>query len=146
MTDSDDEDDPPTSGNAAGQTLNVPQGPPPDTSQSPGQEPVAASATPSNHGNQTAIAGPTSASAPREAHVVSETKEASDHIGRLEDRVKEDPRGDMDAWLALIAEHRRLNQVDALRDVYERFVKVFPQAVCLPLPCRLFDCHADPVC
>jgi cleavage stimulation factor subunit 3 len=47
----------------------------------------------------------------------------------LEARVKEDPRGDMDAWLNLVADHRRRNNLDALRGVYNRFVDVFPQAV-----------------
>ncbi|KAL2072103.1 hypothetical protein VTL71DRAFT_11446 [Oculimacula yallundae] len=51
-----------------------------------------------------------------------------DRIGILEDRIKEDPRGDMDAWLSLISEHRKRNKLDDARAVYERFFKVFPQA------------------
>ncbi|KAF4126057.1 cleavage stimulation factor subunit 3 [Geosmithia morbida] len=47
----------------------------------------------------------------------------------LEARIKEDPRGDMDAWLGLMADHRRRSSVDALRSVYNRFLEVFPQAV-----------------
>lgn len=58
-----------------------------------------------------------------------QTRDPNDTIGILEDRVKEDPRGDMDAWLSLIAEHRRNDQLDELRGVYDRFVQVFPQAV-----------------
>lgn len=54
---------------------------------------------------------------------------ASDLAASLEERVKEDPRGEMDAWLGLIAEYRRLNQLDALRQVYDRFIQHFPQAV-----------------
>ncbi|KAK1845208.1 cfia complex component [Colletotrichum chrysophilum] len=57
-----------------------------------------------------------------------QTRDPNDTIGILEDRVKEDPRGDMDAWLSLIAEHRRNDQLDELRGVYDRFVQVFPQA------------------
>ncbi|PYI34157.1 mRNA 3'-end-processing protein rna14 [Aspergillus indologenus CBS 114.80] len=49
-----------------------------------------------------------------------------DRIGILEDRIKEDPRGDMPAWLELINEHRSRNRIDNARDVYERFLKVFP--------------------
>merc|ERR1712225_200712 len=51
-----------------------------------------------------------------------------DRIGILEDRIKEDPRGDMQAWMALIDEHRKRNKLDDARAVYERFLKVFPQA------------------
>jgi cleavage stimulation factor subunit 3 len=54
-----------------------------------------------------------------------------DRIGILEDRIKEDPRGDLDAWRSLISEHRKRNKFDDARAVYERFFKVFPQAVCL---------------
>lgn len=52
-----------------------------------------------------------------------------DTTGILEDRIKEDPRGDMDAWLCLIAEHRKRNKLEDARAVYERFLKLFPQAV-----------------
>ena len=59
-----------------------------------------------------------------------------DRVGILEDRIAEDPKGDVDAWLNLINEHRRRNKVDDARAVYERFFKIFPSAVrilCLPL-------------
>lgn len=52
-----------------------------------------------------------------------------DRIGILEDRIKQDPRGDMDAWISLISEHRKRNKLDDARNVYERFFKVFPAAV-----------------
>lgn len=54
----------------------------------------------------------------------------NDRTGILEDRIKEDTRGDIDAWFALIKEHRNRNKLDEARAVYERFFKVFPQAVC----------------
>jgi cleavage stimulation factor subunit 3 len=53
-----------------------------------------------------------------------------DRVGILEDRIKEDPRGDIPAWLELISEHRSRNRIDSAREVYERFFKVFPWAVC----------------
>jgi cleavage stimulation factor subunit 3 len=56
-----------------------------------------------------------------------------DPVALLEARIKEDPRGDMDAWLNLIADHRRRNKLDEVRSVYNRFVEVFPQAVGLLL-------------
>lgn len=52
-----------------------------------------------------------------------------DRVGILQDRVDEDPRGDIPAWLELIAEHRGRNRLDSAREVYERFLKVFPMAV-----------------
>ncbi|PQE09541.1 hypothetical protein CJF30_00010637 [Rutstroemia sp. NJR-2017a BBW] len=51
-----------------------------------------------------------------------------DKTGILEDRIKEDPRGDIEAWLSLISEHRKRNKLDDARAVYERFLKVFPHA------------------
>jgi cleavage stimulation factor subunit 3 len=56
-----------------------------------------------------------------------------DTTGIIEDRIKEDPRGDLDAWLSLIKEHRNRNKLDDARAVYERFFKVFPQAVSLTI-------------
>ncbi|KAK6081648.1 cfia complex component [Seiridium cupressi] len=52
----------------------------------------------------------------------------ADTISILEDRVKNDPRGDMDAWLALIEETRRRNVVQDSRSVYERFLQNYPQS------------------
>ena len=52
-----------------------------------------------------------------------------DYVANLEDRVKEDPRGAVNAWIDLIREHRSQNRIDDARDVYERFFKTFPQAV-----------------
>ncbi|PHH72719.1 hypothetical protein CDD80_4300 [Ophiocordyceps camponoti-rufipedis] len=51
-----------------------------------------------------------------------------DAVTLLEARIKDDQRGDMDAWLSLIAEHKRRNRLEELRDVYRRFLQVFPQA------------------
>jgi len=52
-----------------------------------------------------------------------------DKIGILEDRIKEDPRGDLEAWLTLIDEHKKRAKIDDARSVYERFLAVFPSAV-----------------
>ncbi len=52
-----------------------------------------------------------------------------DRVGILEDRIAEDPRGDIEAWLSLIEEHRRRHKHDDARAVFERFFKVFPTAV-----------------
>lgn len=54
-----------------------------------------------------------------------------DRVGILQDRIDEDPRGDVPAWLELIAEHRGRNRLDSAREVYENFLKLFPMAVSL---------------
>jgi cleavage stimulation factor subunit 3 len=64
---------------------------------------------------------------------VAKARLPHDKTGILEDRIAEDPRGDIDAWTSLIAEHRRRNKNDDARAAYERFLKVFPQAVSLQL-------------
>ncbi|KAI9799008.1 MAG: hypothetical protein M1825_004904 [Sarcosagium campestre] len=51
-----------------------------------------------------------------------------DRVGILEDRIKEDPRGDTDAWLNLLDEHRKRHKLDEARSTYERMLKVFPMA------------------
>lgn len=56
-----------------------------------------------------------------------------DKIGILEDRIKDDTRGDLDAWLSLIDEHKKRGKLDDARSVYERFLAVFPSAVCFAL-------------
>ena len=59
----------------------------------------------------------------------SRTRLPHDRVGILEDRIEADPRGDMEAWLELISEHRSRNKIESARQVYERFFKVFPAAV-----------------
>ncbi|KAH7322862.1 hypothetical protein B0I35DRAFT_426617 [Stachybotrys elegans] len=51
-----------------------------------------------------------------------------DPVALLEARIKQDPRGDMDAWLNLMADHQRRGRPDELRATYSRFLEVFPQA------------------
>jgi cleavage stimulation factor subunit 3 len=57
------------------------------------------------------------------------TRLPQDRVGILEDRIADDPRGDIDAWLNLINEFRNRNKLDDARAVYERFFKIFPSAV-----------------
>lgn len=52
-----------------------------------------------------------------------------DQVAFFEARINEDPRGDMDAWLALIANYKQRGSLDELRKIYGRFLEVFPQAV-----------------
>lgn len=55
---------------------------------------------------------------------------AHDRVGQLEDRIKDDPKADTDAWMSLIAHYKEKDQPDNARKVYERFLAVFPSAVC----------------
>ncbi|KAH6670972.1 mRNA 3'-end-processing protein RNA14 [Plectosphaerella plurivora] len=73
-------------------------------------------------------AGNAAHAAPTAAATAPTAAPASDLAASLESRVQEDPRGEMDSWLGLMAEYRRLNQLDALRQVYERFIQHFPQS------------------
>lgn len=56
-----------------------------------------------------------------------------DIVGQLEDRISEDPRGDVEAWLALINEHQKKGKFDEAREAYERFLQIWPSAVSCPL-------------
>lgn len=60
-----------------------------------------------------------------------------DKVGQLEDRIKDDPKGDTAAWLALIDHYYTKGQYDYTRDVYKRFLGVFPSAVSPPLSSQL---------
>ena len=68
---------------------------------------------------------------PSPSSAVPKARLPHDKIGLLEDRIKEDERGDLDAWLTLIDEHKRRGKLDEARKVYERFFGIFPSAVCL---------------
>ena len=97
-------------------------------STNPSEKPVAASKLSniqtirSPHEEKETTSTPLSASLPR-------ARLPHDKVGLLEDRIKEDPRGDVDAWTSLITEHRRRGKLDDARKVYERFFVVFPSAV-----------------
>jgi cleavage stimulation factor subunit 3 len=54
---------------------------------------------------------------------------AHDVVGILEDRIKDDPRGDTDAYLELIDEFKTRNKQEEVRRVYEDYIKIFPFAV-----------------
>ena len=64
------------------------------------------------------------------ASAVPKGRLAHDVVGILEDRIKEDPRGDVLAWLELIDELKRRNKQEEVRRLYDRYFEVFPLAVC----------------
>lgn len=75
---------------------------------------------------------------------------AHDVVGMLEDRVKDDPRGDTAAWLELIEEYKSRNKDDLVRKTYERYLEIFPLAVrdlrCILLRCTNFVIGRTVVC
>lgn len=75
--------------------------------------------------------GPVATPATSDVATVNATRARlpTDIVGVLEERIKHDPRGDIDAWLMLIDEHKRRYKIEDTRVVYERFLEVFPQAV-----------------
>lgn len=107
--------------------------PPPDTSASVPQAEEAPSNVPStsqaNSAPAASVVVPTESSGVVAPQFDAGAAAPYDVITTLEDRIKQEPRAAMDAWLDLIAELRQRNDIDALRDVYERFLAVFPQAV-----------------
>ncbi|KAG8674398.1 mRNA 3'-end-processing protein rna14 [Fusarium poae] len=112
--DDEDEDEEKQPANAAPQTDAVP------TQNQPGP-----STTPDEH----VPAAPTHAPVPPAVPSnVTPVLAGLDPVALLEFRVKEDPRGDMDAWQELIAAHRDSGTLDQARSTYNRFVEIFPQA------------------
>jgi cleavage stimulation factor subunit 3 len=103
---------------------SVPSGgtPVPDsTKKAPPSHLNAASAS-----HTTAPASPVSASMPK-------ARLPQDKVGQYEDRIADDPRGDIEAWQGLIDEHRKRHKHEEARAVFERFLEVFPQAVSVSL-------------
>lgn len=65
--------------------------------------------------------------------VLPKSRLAHDVVGILEDRIKDDPRGDTTAWLDLIEEYKSRNKDELVRETYQRYLEVFPLAVCSPM-------------
>ena len=64
------------------------------------------------------------------ASTASKGRLAHDIIGILQDRIQEDPRGDVDAWLQLVEEFKSRNKDDDVRKTYDELLKLFPLYVC----------------
>ncbi|KAM5355684.1 hypothetical protein ACJ41O_002330 [Fusarium nematophilum] len=78
--------------------------------------------------NELNIPAPVAVPTPAASSNVTPALAGLDPVALLEARVKQDPRGDMDAWLNLIADHRRSSRLDQARSTYNRFLEIFPQA------------------
>ncbi len=85
-------------------------------------------------------AAPSTTQASTTATTLPKARLPHDTLGILEERIKEDPRGDIEAWLSLIGEYRKRSKLDEARSVYERFFAVFPAAVYFPFPILVNDC------
>jgi cleavage stimulation factor subunit 3 len=83
------------------------------------------------------FSAPTSTPRPRVNGAVAaglpKSRLAHDVVGILEDRIKDDPRGDIDAYLELIDEFKSRNKQEDVRRVFEEYLKVFPFAVRVPV-------------
>nr|KAH7627792.1 hypothetical protein B0T09DRAFT_268005 [Sordaria sp. MPI-SDFR-AT-0083] len=97
----------------AGATSNAPLVP----QQAPPQPSAATAAVPA------APSPPAPAAAPAPV-----TQAAPDRVAFYEDQIRDDSRGAMNAWLELMKEMRSRSDIDGARQVYERFLAIFPQA------------------
>jgi cleavage stimulation factor subunit 3 len=77
----------------------------------------------------TATARPSTAPITPAPSSLTKQRLPQDRIGIFEDRIADDPRGDIEAWLSLIEEHRRRHKFDDARAVYDRFFNTFPSFV-----------------
>lgn len=82
-------------------------------------------------------AAPTPLPESNDAAVPSQTAQSAtfaqrlphDRVGLLEDRMKDDPKADIDAWISLLSHYKEKDQPDNVRKVYEKFLAVFPTSV-----------------
>ncbi|KAI8598488.1 hypothetical protein EDD21DRAFT_382295, partial [Dissophora ornata] len=82
--------------------------------------------TPQQHGYGSSNGADTSSSSSSDPNRKPELPDG------LEQRIADDPY-DADAWLTLLNEAERESEVAKVRDVYERFLKVYPTSVSCPL-------------
>ncbi|KAI1771469.1 hypothetical protein F4818DRAFT_204595 [Hypoxylon cercidicola] len=131
---SDDEDDTPVPVPVPAQTPDTLKPTPSEAQPRPfSRSPLHHTALPqetSNYAPPQASNGPATAPATSDTATATaaRTRLPTDIVGLYEDRIKKDPRGDLDAWLALIDEHKRRYKTEDTRAVYERFLEVFPRA------------------
>jgi cleavage stimulation factor subunit 3 len=76
----------------------------------------------------------------------SAARDPNDTVGILEDRIQEDPRGDVEAWIALLHEHQSHDRFDHVRNVYTRFFQYFPTAVSRSFLLKVADNNRSPSC
>lgn len=86
--------------------------------------------------NTNAVAAPEIAATPVQNGIASIPPTANvfkrlphDKVGQLEDRISDEPRADPEAWFSLIAHYKEKDQLDNVRQTYDRFLEVYPTAV-----------------
>ncbi|KAI0554791.1 hypothetical protein F4679DRAFT_524924 [Xylaria curta] len=124
---SDDEDDAPTP------PSNPPKLAPTNTqtsayTHSPLQQTTPAQETSILHRNQANNGALSGTDHPTVGGTNTKSRLPTDVVGMLEDRIKEDPKGDVEAWFALLEEQKRRHKIEDTRSTYERFLEIFPQA------------------
>jgi cleavage stimulation factor subunit 3 len=71
-------------------------------------------------------------------HPPTASSKAAEKIEKVEQRIRDD-QYDLDAWTILINEIQNNGNIDAIRDVYERVLKVFPTSVGFLVECGHFS-------
>ena len=61
--------------------------------------------------------------------IIAKARLPYDIIGQFTDRIEEDPKGDVDAWLGLIGHYRSKGRIDEARKTYSQFFEIFPTSV-----------------
>lgn len=108
----------PSVGEKTESTLSIPTTPQPQAQTVP-----AKSVSPSGGVTQTSSVAVSTKTSTRRKRL------PQDVVGQFEDRIEDDPKGDIDAWMGLIDEYQKKGKIDDARSVYERFFIVFPSAV-----------------
>ncbi|KAI0448638.1 hypothetical protein F5B21DRAFT_98318 [Xylaria acuta] len=124
---SDDEDDAPTP--PSNHPKHTPTSVQPSTyTRSPLQQTTPAQEPTTLHPGQASNGTVSGTDHPAVGGTNTKSRLPTDVVGMLEDRIKEDPKGDVEAWFALIDEQKRRHKIEDTRSTYERFLEVFPQA------------------
>lgn len=66
---------------------------------------------------------------PPNAPLLESARLPHDKVGRLEDRIKDDPKAATDAWRELLDYYKEKDQQENIRKTYERYLETFPTSV-----------------
>lgn len=89
------------------------------------------STTPTPQPNAQAPSVPATQTNGMVAPAASTARLPHDKIGQLEDRIKDAPQVDVDAWFSLIEHYKEKSKINEARSVFQRMIKVFPSSVCI---------------
>lgn len=110
--------------------------------------PTSVSATPKPSVNGVTVPPDTNSTSNAVPQTPTSARLPFDKVGRLEDRIKDDPKADAEAWWELIQHYRDKDQLDNARAVFQRMLEVWPTSVrTLPpislRPSPIFFCDCD---